>query len=253
MVGGNKEGTLIPYFKFEFWQIAGFRINVWGLFVALGFLLAFYLACRWAKKEKLVVSYFFDIALIVLVGSLVGARLAYLLFYAQGNWQGWYAFWDGGMAFSGGFIASVLGIWVYLVWRKVRVWQYLDILATVMGLGYAVGRVGCFLVHDHLGKETGVPWGIKIDGVMRQEPSLYSVIVGLVIFGIVCWLRRFKLEGLRTVVFIMLFGAYRFGLDFLRSGDTRYGGLTFAQYMAAALVIIGVLLGVLLVKRIKNR
>lgn len=63
---------------------------------------------------------------------------------------------------------------LYLGWLFTPAWLF----------GLFFGRLGCFLIHDHLGKPTDLPWGVFVAGAYRHEPALYEAVLLLLIGGI---------------------------------------------------------------------
>jgi phosphatidylglycerol:prolipoprotein diacylglycerol transferase len=108
-----------------------------------------------------------------------------------------------------------------------------------------VARIGCFLVHDHPGRLTDFPLGVRFAGGARHDLGLYEAIVLFAIAGLLwsLWARR-RLEGRLLGLLAILYGCARFLLDLLRASDVaypdaRYAGLTPAQYGSMLLVAWG--------------
>jgi phosphatidylglycerol:prolipoprotein diacylglycerol transferase len=157
---------------------------------------------------------------------------------------------------------------------RVRRMLYLDAVAYVFPVSLMVGRIGCALAHDHPGRITRFPLAVSLAteqartyidqvyanaGRLNELPApealaglgfhdlgltefLYLAVVvvpAMVVLG-----RRPQRAGVFLVAFLLLYMPVRFGLDFLRVGDLRYGGLTAAQWVAlAAIVAVIPLLG----------
>ncbi len=73
--------SMIPSFQYTHFFIGPIQIQVWGLFVALGVLLAVWLATEAAKKRGLDYKKFSDILFWIIVWSFVGARLGHVVLY----------------------------------------------------------------------------------------------------------------------------------------------------------------------------
>jgi phosphatidylglycerol:prolipoprotein diacylglycerol transferase len=181
-----------------------------------------------------------------MLGGLVGGRLGYMLFY---NFDGLladplstFAVWDGGLSVYGGFfLSTALGLW-FLKRKKVDVFRYSD--AAIFGLpfGLWIGRIGCFLIHDHPGTASDFFLAVDYpDGIARHDHGLYLSINGLLLGLFMLWLsRKPRPVGTYIATFAVWYGIARFFLDFYRVADVRYGGLTPAQYFSCALAIFGV-------------
>ncbi len=235
---------MIPYFYFPTITIGPITIFTWGLFVGLGLLIGYFIARYAIVQRGLDVVIFEKIAMYMIVAGFVGARLGHVLFYESAyfiaNPMKIFALWEGGMSSFGGLIAAgVVGIY-YFKKEKLDYWLYAD--CTMLGLtaGWTVGRIGCFLIHDHPGTASDFFLAVKDkDGVVRHDLGLYDLIVSFVLFDMMWQLMRFgKLRsGIVTLFVVVFYSIARFFLDFLRVIDTRYFGLTFAQYASVGLLV----------------
>jgi phosphatidylglycerol:prolipoprotein diacylglycerol transferase len=236
---------MIPYIDWHIIQLGPITLQVWGMFVATGFLFGGYMAARMAKMRGEDPKVIYDLGPWLILAGLIGGRLGDVLFYRPGFYLTHPAeivmLWHGGASFFGGFIACVIvGVW-YFRKKKLDVWKFADILAFGLPFGYALGRVGCFLIHDHPGTATDFFLGVKYpDGVVRHDLGLYHAIDGAILGLLFLWLsRKPRPVGTYLATFSVWYGVTRFFLDFLRTVDTKYFGLTPAQYMSVGLVAFG--------------
>ena len=122
-----------------------------------------------------------------------------------------------------------------------------------MPVGLWIGRIGCFLIHDHPGTATDFALGVEYpDGVVRHDHGLYLSINGLlmaIVFFILA--RKERPTGFYIGLFSIWYGVVRFTLDYWRIGDVRYAGLTPAQYFSIALAVFGMWLLYRIKKQIK--
>jgi phosphatidylglycerol---prolipoprotein diacylglyceryl transferase len=153
--------------------------------------------------------------------------------------------WHGGFSVMGGFLGAVLvGVW-YLRRRKVDVFAYADAAVFGVPVGLFIGRIGCFLIHDHPGAFTDFIGGVQYPDGVRHDHGLYLSINGLILFLVFLWMAKRQVRsGMYIVVFLVWYGVMRFFLDFLRATDgaiidTRYLSLTPAQWMAILMVGAG--------------
>ena len=159
--------------------------------------------------------------------------------------------WHGGMSSIGGFVgAAVFGVW-YLRRKKVDIWRFADAVAFGLPVGWMIGRIGCFLIHDHPGTLTDFVLAVREPGVLgeeglgRHDLGLYDAFLAGVIALVVFALRKKKkFDGYFILLVTGLYVVPRFFLDYLRANDlpgadVRYLGLTPAQYASiAALVFV---------------
>lgn len=205
------------------------------------------------------------------VGGIVGAKVYYAILY--GDWR--LLLDRSGLVWYGGFLlATAAVIWVVRR-RRLPFWPLLDAATPALALGYAVGRIGCFLVGDDYGRPSDLPWavafanglppttagylrsefgvpvppGVPDDQLLRVHPTqLYETAMALVI----AWLGWRLLRGPRgrqagrtaLAVFAGL-AVERFLVEFVRAKDDRFlAGLTLAQAISLAILILMALLWV---------
>ncbi len=252
---------MIPYFQYTHFFIGPVRIQVWGLFVALGVVVAVWLATREAKKRGLDWKKFSDAAFWIIVWSFIGARLGHVLFY---EWA-YYAqhlgdifkIWHGGFSSYGGFIGGTVSGFILLKKYSAQLLSYADCVALGLSAGWTIGRIGCFFIHDHPGVITSFALAVQeksecVPGELceliaaRHDLGLYDGILTGVIFALLVFYNRRKPKtGMLMVVLMIVYGFVRFFLDFLRAtdlpqSDIRIYSLTPAQYLSIGLVVWGV-------------
>ena len=232
-------------------------VRWYGLAYLAGFIVAGIVIWRVARRWELdltpddVVSIVIGLAF----GVIIGARLGYVLFYGAGYYASHplevFATWDGGMSFHGGFVGAVVG--GALVCR-----QYGISIPTVCDLGVIgapwglfFGRCANFVNGELWGKETDLPWGVMFHtggGVYRHPSQLYeAVLEGLVIFCVLWALSRRKParpQGTFMGMFLVLYGVFRFLIEFVRVPDAQlgylWGPITMGQCLSLPLVVAGI-------------
>lgn len=236
---------MIPYFEWTTIHVGPLTLHVWGIFVALGFLLGAYAAGKYAAKLGLQTKIIYDLATWMVLAGLVGGRLGHVLFYEFPYYLAQplkvLAVWEGGLSMFGGLIACALvSIW-FLRRKQVDVWRYADAAAFGLPFGLMIGRIGCFLIHDHPGTATDFVLGVQYpDGTVRHDHGLYEVINGALMAGVFLLLaRKQSPAGVYIGVFSVWYGVFRLLTDAWRIVDTRYFGLTPGQYLGFALALVG--------------
>ena len=232
-------------------------VRWYGLAYLAGFIVAGIVIWRVARRWELdltpddVVSIVIGVAF----GVIIGARLGYVLFYGAGYYASHplevFATWDGGMSFHGGFVGAVVG--GALVCR-----QYGISIPTVCDLGVIgapwglfFGRCANFVNGELWGKETDLPWGVMFHtggGVYRHPSQLYeAVLEGLAIFCVLWALSRRKParpQGTFMGTFLVLYGVFRFLIEFVRVPDAQlgylWGPITMGQCLSLPLVVAGI-------------
>lgn len=261
---------MIPYFQYNILMIGPIHIQVWGLFVSLGLIAAILLAYRLTKKYLLAPDVILDISIWAIVGGLLMARLFHVFFYEPAHYIMYPSeilkFWQGGSSSLGGFIGAALAVWLFKQIRKFT-WKefipYLDISAISLWLGWFIGRLGCFFIHDHTGKASDFFLAVNFTTGSRHDLGLYDSLFALSIFIIYFLLFKYLIKihwGLVAILSFMDYAIVRFLLDFLRAddsitgGDIRYYNLTPAQWGMIALFcsLSSILVYIVIKKRKKN-
>ncbi|MDF2693810.1 MAG: Prolipoprotein diacylglyceryl transferase, partial [Labilithrix sp.] len=193
-----------------------------------------------------------------------------------------------GLSSTGAIVGATLGV---LVWTRIYIrkestgWRATrretpvallpvsEVILATWPTAFALGRLGCALIHDHVGKAVapgtlGSLFAIGFpraegDGVHRVFGPLHVitgasdvrydlgliellVLAPLAIGFALTWKKKVAM-GIYTIVASLVYGPIRFVLDFLRAedgvtGEARQGGLTFAQYWSLAVIALGVVL-----------
>jgi len=239
---------MIPYFQFTTITLGPITIQVWGLMVALGMLAGAWAAAKMAKHRGQDEKIIWDLSVWVIIAAMIGARIIHVVYepatYLADPME-FFRLWHGGFSVMGGFLGALIaGVW-FLRRKHVDVWAYSDTALFGLPLGLFIGRIGCFLIHDHPGTLTDFVGGVQFPDGTRHDHGLYLSINGLLLFcAFLLLARRGARTGTYAVVFLLWYGTIRFFLDFLRATDgaivdTRYLGLTPAQYFSLMMVAGG--------------
>lgn len=223
-------------------------IHSFGVMVVVALLAGRWLAARLARSRGLPGEFFLDAAIPLYLLAAVGARLLFVIL----NWPQFagspaemLAVWRGGMSFHGVLLAVPVGWWM-LRRRGLPAAAFLDAAAPGLALGYAIGRIGCFLNGCCYGASTAVPWGVAFpDGLpgLRYHPAqLYASAINLVLAGLlIAAHRRRHRAGEIALLYALGYSLYRFGIEFLRRGVTAREllfGLTEAQVFSLCVIAV---------------
>jgi phosphatidylglycerol:prolipoprotein diacylglycerol transferase len=238
---------LIPWFEPPALHLGPVTLQAFGILAALGVAVGVRSAAWAAARRGLDPRPVLDFAIWgVVAGILVGHLVHVGLYHPEEirNPRRVLEVWDGLSSF-GGLLGGVLAAAVFFRVRRVPLGRYGDAFAVGVPTGWAIARIGCFLVHDHPGSRTTFPLAVAFPGGARHDLGLYEAVVLFAIAGLLwrLWARR-RLEGRLLGLLAVLYGAARFLLDFLRASDVpyadaRYGGLTPAQFGALLLLAWG--------------
>lgn len=237
-------------------EILGVPVRSYGLMMVIGFVLGLWRMVRAGRHKGLPAERLYDLALVLLLSGIVGARIVYVLLNPETErWNEVLAVWNGGLSFHGGVVLAVLAGYIYIRRTKMPFWECADLAAPSIALGYSVARIGCFLNGCCHGAPTSLPWGVRfIEGGTITVPShptqLYAAAASLLIFFALTRIEKLgRRPGFVFVSYLGLYGLYRFLIEFLRKGFSAKVfalGLTEAQVVslimiAGAAVALGVM------------
>lgn len=139
-------------------------VKSYGLMMVIGFLAAVSMIRRLSRDFTPDPQLITNAALYSLVGGVVGARIFFVVHYfdrfRESPFEVFFI-WQGGLELLGGVIAAIGIIFFYLVYHKLPIRRYLDVLAISLMLTLVFGRFGCVLNGCCYGKPTDLPWGIR--------------------------------------------------------------------------------------------
>ena len=213
-------------------QVGSLKLYTYGLFVALGFIIAIWFTKRNAKFYGVPDQMVSDLFLTVLISALAGARILYVLINIDAyrdNFLDIFKIWNGGLVFFGGFIGGALGAIIFLRIKKMDIWKTADVISPGLALGHSVGRFGCLFAGCCYGKSCSLPIAITFTNPDSLAPlnvplhptQLYMIASNFVLFLILLAIqRRKRFNGMVFLSYIMLYSAFRSIIEFFR-GDFR--------------------------------
>jgi phosphatidylglycerol:prolipoprotein diacylglycerol transferase len=239
---------MIPFFQIEtipFWPVP---LRAWGLLVTAGLVAALWYGRREARRRHLSPEAFTDFMAVITLVGLLGARVGYFLFYdftpLLKSPLAFFKLWEGGLS----LIGTVVAVALYLACKRQdrQLLQLAEVAALAYPLGEAIGRLGCFVIHDHPGIPSASWLAVAYPDGPRLDHGLLLSLAAAATFALFIWLNRRRPHPAPFFLPLLavLWGFTRFVLDFLRAydlvgADTRYAGLTPAQYGSLALVAVG--------------
>ena len=247
-------------------RLGNFEITTFGLMMFLAFVIAGWVLTKQFRRYGLPDDLASSLVMAAAIGGIVGAKIYYAILFHD-----WHLLFDrAGLVWYGGLIGGAIG-GIFVVRRaRVDVLTAADATAPALAIGYALGRIGCFLVGDDYGAPTnswvgiafpkGSPpttaqslreFGVKVDPsippdqVLRVHPTqLYESSAAFVMFAILMWMnRRAHPRGRVFGAFLIMLGIERFLVEIVRAKDDRFlGPFTIAQLISVVAVIIGLYL-----------
>ncbi|MGH1413846.1 MAG: prolipoprotein diacylglyceryl transferase [Pelagimonas sp.] len=217
-----------------------------------------------------------DLLTWIILGVIIGGRLGYVLFYQPGYYLSHPTeilfIWQGGMAFHGGFLGTVVAAWIFCARNNIPKLPTADMLALAAPAGLFFGRIANFINAELWGRQTDVAWGVIFPGDHAQncgqplgelcarhpsqlyEAGLEGLALGLIVLLLITR-GALKKPGLLAGTFFAGYGAARFFVEFFRQPDAQFQspgnplglayhidgyGLTMGQTLTLPMIAIGI-------------
>ena len=244
---------VFPEFDPVIFSIGPLKIRWYGMMYVIGFLAAWWLARIRCKADHAVIKdpqHVDDLIFYAMLGVILGGRIGSVIFYNFDKFASdplyLFRIWEGGMSFHGGLLGVMLAMWLFGRKHGKTMWQITDFMAPFAPLGLGFGRIGNFINGELWGKPTDVPWGFLYRGEVLHPSQLYeSALEGFVLFAILWWFSS-KARPYMAVsgLFLVLYGAFRFYIEFYRVPDDHIGYLAFdwitmGQVLSAPMILVG--------------
>lgn len=254
------------------------RVHWYGLMYLVGFAIAWWLGQRRIRAGRLPgvnADAFGDLVFYGILGVFLGGRIGYVLFYVfdefLANPMMLVKVWEGGMSFHGGLLGVVAAAWWWSRRHRLHLMDTVDFVAPLVPPGLGLGRLGNYIGGELWGKFTAGNWGVvfphsdlgpytglpmeqlrrlhasgTLDPFARHPSQLYQALLeGAVLFCALWWYsRRPRPRYAVAGMFALLYGCFRFLVEFVRMPDAQlgylaFGWLTMGQVLSLPLVILG--------------
>ena len=262
-------------FDFGVVELFGFQFHLaiysFGLMLVIAFYTCFYLLDNDLKESEYDNKLASDIIFWSALGGIIGSKLYHVIenldhIMASPNPMG-QIFSGSGLVFLGGLAGAIIAVSFVLRSYKVSWFEFADKLAPLIFLGYAIGRIGCFLVGDDYGTPSKLPWAISYqEGLPPTTKTVFSyqfpwidvsnfdseiltvhptqlyeaIICGLMFY--VLWKKRnyIQYQGQLFFSYLILAGLERFFIEFIRTNE-KYLFETFsgAQLLSVLMISVG--------------
>lgn len=246
-------------------QIGPLFIHFYGLIAMFGVLAATWLSMREAEHWGQDPEFIVDVLPWLIVAGVIGARLWHIFTPPQsmvekGITTRYYlthlleaiAIWKGGLGIFGAVIGGGVALWLYARIQGENVLRWFDIISPGLALGHALGRWGNYINQEVYGLPSDLPWAIYIDRLHRLPEYkdvatyhplfLYESLWNVINMGLLLWLgRKFKdqlQEGSVFLIYLVIYGLGRFGLEFLRLDVSTVGRINANQVFMGVVVVL---------------
>ena len=255
-------------------------VHWYGITYAIAFALAWWLGRQRLRAGRLPVTEqaYSDLLFYGMLGVVLGGRLGYIFFYNLDQVIAHpltaFKVWEGGMSFHGGLLGVMTAVLVWSRKHRLHVFDTMDFVAPMIPSGLGFGRLGNFIGGELWGRETDVPWAMvfpdslppdyaglpadalrqlhasgALEAYARHPSQLYQfALEGVAMFVLLWWFSskprpRYAVSGM----FALLYGVFRFAVEFVRQPDAHLGFLAFdwltmGQLLSLPLIAVGLFL-----------
>lgn len=265
-------GQVLQHVNLPLFGDVDFRIPSYFFFLTMGFMLATNIIIRETERAGDDVRTMLDLAILILIGGLVGGRLGHILFemprlYVE-HPEYILQFWRGGLVYYGGFLFCAI-VAIVFCWRlKLNFWRVADIFAMGTAFGLVFGRMGCLSAGCCYGKPADfpsgwvVPWSItfysgqvppELQGVPLHPTQIYEAVACVLLYiGLVVLRKRQLFDGQIIWTFLASYAVLRTIIEIFRF-DTDRGVYLEGHLSTSQIISIGLFTGAVVMMPILAR
>ena len=250
-------------------NILGKEFPIYGICWIVGIALAFVTAIFLLKRAKLDSFDLACSAVFTLGGVLIGSKLLFIIVSLPTIIELKLSPLEliaGGFVFYGGLIGGALGLLLYTRIFKVKLLNIVDVYATVIPLGHACGRVGCFLGGCCYGMEyddplsytygegvlnANTPVGVPLFPVQLFEAGLLLLL--FVPMLIIYFKKKESAAGICGAVYLYAYAVIRFILEYFRGDKERGSFLAFSTSQIISILIVVFVTAFIIITRKRNK
>lgn len=218
--------------------VSTMQLSVYSYFMLLA--IAVFVITRWKLPDTQAIRALPGkqrIAIIVagFCGGTLGAKLPFAIGLIQGAPTGWFS---DGKTVTTGIIGGYLAVELIKLLMGIRV-KTGDSFALPLALAMMIGRWGCFFGGCCYGIESAVPWAVDFgDGIRRHPTQLYESLFHLVLAALLAYLTRTAiLPRQKLKLYLICYAVFRFATEFIRPAEVWWLGLTWYQWVVAAMAM----------------
>ncbi|MEN6417538.1 MAG: prolipoprotein diacylglyceryl transferase [Clostridiaceae bacterium] len=243
-------------------HILGLTIPMYGVMTAVGMLAALLLLFKTSKYVRFTEDQILSAALWAIICGFLGAKILYWLVEIKqviANPHYLLETLREGFVFYGALIGGLGGVAIYAAKHKLPYLAFVDLFSPSLVLAHAFGRIGCFFAGCCYGMEYDcaisvvfpkgavAPAGVPLIPTQLME----SAFLFLLTFVLIRMLKKEKTFGVVASWYMILYGAWRFAIEFFRNDDRGFvGALSTSQFISIFAVVAGVLLLILVTKKV---
>ncbi len=240
-------------------KIGPITIYTYGVMVALGIFFGSLILVKLAEREGIPREDVVDTAFWSVVSGFIGARL-FFFFYNPEYLKPWYRIlfiWEGGLVWYGGVVFGALTAIYFIKKRKIPVWKFADIVSIALSVGLGFGRIGCTMAGCCYGKVCHSPFALVFTNPHSAAPlnvplwptepvsAAANFLIALVLYLLY---RRRKVPGEVFGFYLILYGIFRFLIEFVRATPKDILG-TFSNNQVISIIMVAAGIAIVIYRR----
>ncbi len=252
---------MLPYPEIDpvAFSLGPLAVHWYGIAYLVSFIGVWRLALRQTRKawSPLKPEKAEDLIFYGALGVVLGGRFGYVFFYQFSRFLDeplWlFKVWEGGMSFHGGLLGVIVALGLFARRNQIGFLAISDFIAPLAPIGLFLGRIANFIGGELWGRPTDGWWGMIFPrdslALPRHPSQLYEAFLeGIVIFILLMWLaRKPRPAGFLSGLFLLLYGCFRFIVEFAREPDAHLQDLLFdwmtrGQVLCLPMILLGGLL-----------
>jgi phosphatidylglycerol---prolipoprotein diacylglyceryl transferase len=231
-------------------KLGPLTLSWYGLMVALGVIaVVAWVAFQVRKTHLLSTDTIATAALVGIPSGIIFSKILHVIDQASYYYHNPGKIFSGeGLTIWGAVLGATIGIWLYnRINHKFRFGQFGDIIAPGIILAQAIGRVGCTLNGCCYGLESGSACAVVYTqpgsyaplGIPVLPTQIFEIGYDLAVFAVLLIVKgRLKAEGSLFLLYFALYGAWRFGIEFIREGTPFVLGMHQAAFIGLLVMLI---------------
>ena len=240
-------------------KIGPITIYTYGVMVALGIFFGSLILVRLGEREGIRREDIVDTAFWSVVAGFIGARLFFFIYNPEylKPWYRIFYIWEGGLVWYGGVVFGALTAVYFIRKRKIPVWKFADVVSIALSVGLGFGRIGCTMAGCCYGKVCHAPFAIVFTNPRSAAPlnvplwptepvsSAANFLIALILYLLY---RRRKVPGEIFGFYLILYGIFRFLIEFVRATPKEILG-TFSNNQVISIIMVATGIAIVIYRR----
>lgn len=239
-------------------QLGPIEVRWYGIIIAFGILLGYFIAQATAKRIGLHKDALIDVIFWSAIFGFITARIYFVIFqwpYYAANPIEIPMIWHGGIAIHGGLIGGFITGVIVCKRNNHNPWQIGDIMAPSIILAQGIGRWGNFMNHEAHGGPVAKSFlenlhipdfiinNMYIDGQYYQPTFLYESVWDVLGFALLLFMRKHLRIGETFFLYLIWYSIGRFFVEGLRTDSLMLTShIRVAQLVSVLLIIISIIM-----------